>query len=149
MTSPTTFYRVIQIILHMYSCGQSLVTAAFLWQKLWQPQFDKDLTRKTTFFERWSWFKFNKLALARGTNLKFYTVGKGLKLKVKTFWGLIRTFVEVTGEKLAGGGGEVCAPSWIGLRPSNWINTSQSNEVKSVINCEKYRNRQTKGCFSY
>ena len=28
---------------------------------------------------------------------------KGLKLKVKTFWGLISTFVEVTEEKLVGG----------------------------------------------
>ena len=27
---------------------------------------------------------------------------KGLKIKVRKFWGLINTFVEVTGEKLAG-----------------------------------------------
>ena len=34
-------------------------------------------------------------------NLKFYTsVAKGLKLKVRKFWGLITTLVEVTGEKL-------------------------------------------------
>ena len=32
--------------------------------------------------------------------MKFYTsVAKGLKLKVRKFWGLIRTFVEVTGGK--------------------------------------------------
>ena len=30
-------------------------------------------------------------------------VAKGLTLKVKKFWGLIPTFVEVTGEKLVGG----------------------------------------------
>ena len=37
-------------------------------------------------------------------NLKFYTsVTKGLKLKVRKFWGLVLTFVEVTGEKLLGG----------------------------------------------
>ena len=36
--------------------------------------------------------------------LKSYTsVVKGLKLKVRKFWGLIPTFIEVTGEKLVGG----------------------------------------------
>ena len=35
--------------------------------------------------------------------MKFYTsVVKGLKLKVRKFLGLIRTFVEVAGKKLAG-----------------------------------------------
>ena len=83
----------------MSSSDQSLVTAAFLWKNLSQPQFYKDLTRKTAFFEGWSWFSFNKLGLALGTNLKFYTsVTKGLKLKVRKFWGLIPTFVEVTRE---------------------------------------------------
>ena len=38
------------------------------------------------------------------TNFKFYnSVAKGLKLKVRTFWGLFPTFVEVTGENLVGG----------------------------------------------
>ena len=46
-----------------------------------QPQFYKDLTRKTAFIEGWSGFKFNNLGLTLGTNLKFYTsVAKGLKL---------------------------------------------------------------------
>ena len=37
-------------------------------------------------------------------NLQFYTsVAKGLKLKVRKFWGLVPTFVEVTEEKLVGG----------------------------------------------
>ena len=41
--------------------------------------------------------------MALGTNLKFYTiVAKGLKLKVRKFWGLIPTFVEITEEKLVG-----------------------------------------------
>ena len=63
-----------------------------------------DLTRKTAFFERWSWFKLNNLGLALGTNLKFYaSVAKGSKLKVRKFWGLITAFAEVTVEKLAGG----------------------------------------------
>ena len=58
------------------------------------------MTKKTTFFEGWSWFKFNNLGLALGTNLKFYAgVIKGLKLKVRKFGWLIPTFVEVTSEK--------------------------------------------------
>ena len=74
------------------------------------------MTRKTTFFERWSWFKFNNLGLALGTNLKFYTsVAKRLKLKVRKFWGLISTFVEVTGEKLVAGAFLLASPSWVGL----------------------------------
>ena len=71
----------------MLSCDQSLVTVAFLWEKLSQPQFYKYLTRKTAFFERWSWFKFNNLGLALCTNLKSdTTVAKGSKLKVRKFW---------------------------------------------------------------
>ena len=43
------------------------------------------------------------MGLALGTNLKFYiSLSKGLILKVRKFWGLIPTFVEVTGEKLVG-----------------------------------------------
>ena len=65
----------------MRSCDESLVTLAFLWKKLSPPQFYKNLTRKTAFFEGWSWSKFNNLVLALGTNLKFYAgVAKGLKL---------------------------------------------------------------------
>ena len=38
--------------------------------------------------------------------LKFYTgVAKGSKLKVRKFWELIATFIEVTGGKLEGEGG--------------------------------------------
>ena len=62
------------------------------------------MTRKTDFFEWWSWFKFNYLGVALGTKLKFYTsVAKGQKLKMRKILGLILTFVEVTGEKLVGG----------------------------------------------
>ena len=58
-----------------------------------------------TFFEGLSWFKFNNLGLALGTNLKFSTsVAKGLKLKVSKFWGPNPTLKDVTGEKLVGGG---------------------------------------------
>ena len=85
------------------SCDQSL-TLTFLWEKLSKVQFYKDLTRKTAFFQGWSWFKFNNLGAGLGKNLKFYTnVAKGLKLKVGKFLGLIHTFAEVTEEKLVGG----------------------------------------------
>ena len=88
----------------MYLCDQSLVTLAFLSKKLSQPQLYKDLTRKTAFFEGWSWLKFNNLGLALGTNLKFNTsLSKGLKLKVRKFWGLIPAFAEITQEKLERG----------------------------------------------
>ena len=44
------------------------------------------------------------MGLALGTTLKFYTtVAKKSKLKVRKFWGLNLTFVEVTGETLVGG----------------------------------------------
>ena len=75
------------------------------------------MTRKTAFcfFFFWvgvgwgvgwgggSWFKFNNLGLALGTNLKFYnSVTKVLKVKVRKYWGVITTFVEITGKKLVG-----------------------------------------------
>ena len=44
------------------------------------------------------------LELVQGMALKFYTgVAKKLRLIVRTFLGLIPTFVEVTGGKLVGG----------------------------------------------
>ena len=42
MTSPTKFHHMTQIILYMWSCDQSYVTVARLWEKLSQPQFYKD-----------------------------------------------------------------------------------------------------------
>ena len=66
MASPGKFFHVAEIILQKWSCDQSLVTLAFLSQKLSQPQFYKDLTREITFFEGWSWFKFNNLGIALG-----------------------------------------------------------------------------------
>ena len=55
-------------------------------------------------FKGCSWFKFNNLGLALSMSFKFYTsVAKGLKLKVRKFWGLIHTFVEVTRGKLVEG----------------------------------------------
>ena len=45
----------------------------------------------------------NNLGLTLVTDLKFYSVTKGLKLKIRKFLWLIPTFVEVTGEILVGG----------------------------------------------
>ena len=125
MTSSARFYHVIQIILEMCLCDQSLITVAFLWEKLSQPQLYMDLTRKPLFFEGWFWFKFSNLGIALGKNLKFYTsVAKGLKLKIRMFWGLILTSVQITGEKLVGKvflhhhpppSPPPPIPSWIGL----------------------------------
>ena len=87
------------ILLQMWSCDQNLLTLAFLWEKLLQPQFCKDLTSKTNFFEGWSWFKFTNLGLAQGIALKLYrSVVKGLKVKVRKFWRLISTFVMLQGK---------------------------------------------------
>ena len=66
-------------------------------------QFYKDLTRKTNFYEGYSWVKSSNLKVAFGMALTFYTsLAKVLKLKVRKFVGLVRTFVEVTREKLVG-----------------------------------------------
>ena len=52
------------------------------------------------FSEGCSWFKFNNLGLALGMALRFGTsVEKALKLKVRMLWGLISTFVGVTGKR--------------------------------------------------
>ena len=58
--------------------------------------------QKNHFFEWCPWGIFNNLGLPLGMTLTFYTsVAKRLKLKVRTFWELISTFVEVTGKFLA------------------------------------------------
>ena len=114
MKSPESSNYVIQIILWMWLCDRSFVT--FLWEKLLLSKFYKDSTRRTAFFEGWSWFKFINLGLALGMNLEFYTsVGKGFKVKIRQFYGLALTVIEVTGEKVVGWGGLFGSPSWIGL----------------------------------
>ena len=75
--------------------------------------------QKNQFFWGVLWLKFSNLRLVLGMTLKFYTsVAKELKLKVIKFWGLIPTYVEVTGEKLVKGA--FCSPPpypiWIELK---------------------------------
>ena len=87
----------------MWSCDQNLVTLAHLRRKLSKPQFYNNMTKKSTFFEGWSCFKFNNLKQALRIALKFYTiVAKALKLKFRKFWGLVSTFVKVIEKKLVG-----------------------------------------------
>ena len=68
-----------------------------------KPQFYKNLSRKTSFFKKWSWFKLNNLGLVLAIISKFYAsvATKGLILKIRTFWLLIPTFVEVEGGKMS------------------------------------------------
>ena len=105
MTSPAKFYHVIQIVLYMCSCDQSLVTISI--REVIIISILSGFDQKNHFFDGWSWFKFNNLGLALGMNLKFYTsVAKELKLKVRKFQGLVLPFVEVTEvteEKLVAG----------------------------------------------
>ena len=60
------------------------------------------MTRKIKFFKGYSWFKLNNFGLTPCMALKFYTgVAKGLKLKVRKFWGassyVCRTYMGKTG----------------------------------------------------
>ena len=60
-----------------------------------------EFEQKMNFFEGCSWIQFNNLGPVLGVALKFNSsVAKGLKLKVRKFWGQIHTFVEVPVEKL-------------------------------------------------
>ena len=49
------------------SVGEVIITSILFWWVL----FCRFLTRKTTFFEGWSWFKFNILGLTLGMTLQF------------------------------------------------------------------------------
>ena len=79
------------------------------------------------------------MGLALGTNLKFYpSLSKGLKLKVRKFWGLIPTFVEVIRKELVAGwegGGGLFGPLPIlnrlkgSLREKNNLKESQNKII--------------------
>ena len=105
--------------------------------KLLSREFQKDLTGKPTFFEGYTSLKLNNSGLALGMVLKFYSsVTKALKLKVRKFWGLILTFVEVSGEKQPRG--SFCfppPPSWIGLKISLTAHLSIFQKASGVFCC--------------
>ena len=69
------------------------------------------MTRKATFFDGLSWFKFNNLGLTLGMTLKFYTsLAKGLKLKVRKFY-VWRSYRGKTGRRAF-----LSPQYWIGLK---------------------------------
>ena len=70
-----------------------MVTLAFLLEKLSQPRLYKDLSRKTAFFGKWSWFKFNNLGLALGNFEILQQCSKRVKSERQKVLGLISTFV--------------------------------------------------------
>ena len=110
MTSATQFYDVIQIILQMCLCDQSLVTAAILWEKLSQPQFYKNFTKKSAFFEGWCWFKFNNLGLHYVQTWNFTPVWKRVKTKSQKVFGA-SSYRGKTGR--VGGGVELFGPPFL------------------------------------
>ena len=100
MTSPTKFCHDSNYTMDVIMQPKFGNSSICIREVIKTSQIYKDLTKKKHFCKGWSWFKFNNLELALGTNLKFYTsLSKGLKLKVRKFWSLISTFVEVTREK--------------------------------------------------
>ena len=78
----------------------------------------KDLTRKTTYFEGWSWFKFNNLE--RTWSWNFTPVWQRIKIKsqkvLEANSNVCRNYIE----KLLGGEGFLPTKSWIGLNELKW-----------------------------
>ena len=102
MTSP----KKIIIWLKLYFDVAGYVTKFwyFYERNYYNFNFIRTWPEKPFFFERRSWFKFNNLGLAVVMTLKYYaSVAKGFQLKLKKFWGLIATFVEITGGKVVEG----------------------------------------------
>ena len=75
------------------------------------------------------------MGLALGTNLKFEaSVAIGLKLRLRMFWALIRTFAEVAEEKLVGeGGGAFCPHILNRVKSITTSNTSLSFNCKRIV----------------
>ena len=85
-------------MLQLWSCDQSVVTLAFISEKLPQSQFYKGLTKKKHFFVGWSCFKFSNLGLVLCIALKFYTsLEKGLKHKVRSY--VSKSYTGITGRE--------------------------------------------------
>ena len=92
------------VISKIFSRDSNYIIDVVMW-----PQFYKNLTRINTFYEEWSWLKFENLGLALDMALKFYgSVKKRLKLKARRFWRQIPRFIEVTGKNWQRG--SFCAP---------------------------------------
>ena len=92
----------------------------------------KNLSRKTTIFEGWSWFKFNNFGLVLGKDLKFYKRGKRVETKRQKV--LVANFYVCRRYRRKTGRGAFSTPplSCIGLRlvfsmMINWFFVKWSN----------------------
>ena len=79
--------------------------------------------------------------------LKFYTsVVKGLNLKVRKFWGLTPTFIEVPEEKLVGRG---AFPLPTPPPPIlNRVNENSSIVIEEIMNTSKDKNNELHRCLT-
>ena len=131
------------VIKKFLSRGSNYIVDLFMWPKFGNSGISMTEIITTSilwgfdqnhhFFERGgSWFKFNDLGLALGTNLKFYTsMAKELKLKVKKLWGLIP--IEVTGEKLVGWGA-FCPPPFLNrVKFPNFLFSSKEQKLWTFL----------------
>ena len=86
----------------VFSCNSNYIVHVVMWPKLGNSSIIMrkvtitsilyEFDQKKQFFEGYSLFKFNNLGLKVGMALKFYkNVAKGLKWKVKKFFGLVPT----------------------------------------------------------
>ena len=93
MVSPTKFYHMTQVLLEMWSCDQNLVTLSFgklSFIRIWP---EKQLfLRGAIGLSSIIWVGFKNL----------HKCSKNVYTKSHNVFGLIPTFVEVTGEKLVG-----------------------------------------------
>ena len=103
----------------MCSCEQSLVNLAFLWEKLSQPQFYKDLTRKPLF---WGVVLVQVQKFGTGTRYKLeisHQCGNWVKTKSQKVLGVnsyvCRSYRGKTGGWVRGVGFLFPPLSWIGL----------------------------------
>ena len=114
-----------QVLLYfVISFDWNYIVDVIKWPKFGNSSASKDLSRKNNFLKGCSCFKFNNLGLACGMALKFYTnVAKGFELKVRKFWRLIPTFVEVTGKAKIWGlfAFQPLPPSWVGSFLYQWL----------------------------
>ena len=83
---------------------QSLVTLAFLWDKLSQLRFQKDLTRKKIFFVGWFWLQLCNLGMALVMAMECCSIEEEeLKLKVRNFCRLFLCSEKLQGKNWLGG----------------------------------------------
>ena len=127
------------------SRDSNYVVDVFMWPKFGNcsiPQFYKDLTLKTAFFEGCSWFRFNNLGLFWGEILR--QCGKRIETKSQKVLGansyVCRSCRGKTGRGWEGGFLPP-PPSWIGLlnQLKKRFYTRQRTPFLRLINCALHR----------